>query len=323
MKIIVVKRSHSAFFSSFPLIGFRNRSLHLPYWKKFSQFLEIVIGIFAKFIKIDVLNLMPQYGYYPKGCKISTVYWDATTKKYPSIDTIHLDLFIESCLRRSDKIIIWFDSNLNDFNVYYPGLNAKVERINFGVDLQVNYGKPSKKVHSEDFYDLMYVATSQPRKRLREFLEICSELIKRGHASSFCLVTTYDGQVYAEKYFSILKGKITIECEIDSARMSELYLRSKYFLNTSVYEGLGLPNVESIYHGTPVICSDISIYRELLGNSGIYISAELGMTEKNYSLVREMLSLSNEDRMNIWLAQSNSIHKLLDFSSCHKRLSIC
>lgn len=75
----------------------------------------------------------------------------------------------------------------------------------------------------------------------------------------------------------------------------------------SLYEGFGIPAIESQSFGTPVIVSDIPSYREIMANSAIYINPR---DEK--SLVKAMQNIkiirSNNYRRYLW---SNSAKKLL------------
>ncbi len=56
-----------------------------------------------------------------------------------------------------------------------------------------------------------------------------------------------------------------------STRFRELLDAADLFICTSHDEGLGLPLLEAQYAGLPIVAPDASIFREVLGISGIYI----------------------------------------------------
>jgi glycosyltransferase involved in cell wall biosynthesis len=55
-------------------------------------------------------------------------------------------------------------------------------------------------------------------------------------------------------------------------RVNQLLEAADLFICTSHDEGLGLPLLEAQYGGLPVIAPDAAIFREVLGESGIYIN---------------------------------------------------
>ncbi len=56
--------------------------------------------------------------------------------------------------------------------------------------------------------------------------------------------------------------------------LEAMYQGQHLFLLLSSYEGFGLPLIEAQRSGLPVICSDIPVFREVLGDSALYIDRE-------------------------------------------------
>ena len=52
------------------------------------------------------------------------------------------------------------------------------------------------------------------------------------------------------------------------------YFKSSFLLYLTKCEGFGIPTIEAVNHGCPVICYDIPIMREILGKTGIYVSQD-------------------------------------------------
>ena len=50
----------------------------------------------------------------------------------------------------------------------------------------------------------------------------------------------------------------------------DLVKNATALINTSVYEGFGMPNLEALSMGVPVICSDIEVFREVMGDCATY-----------------------------------------------------
>jgi glycosyltransferase involved in cell wall biosynthesis len=58
-------------------------------------------------------------------------------------------------------------------------------------------------------------------------------------------------------------GRIKILGYVSDADLAVLYDAAECCLQASIYEGLGLPVLEALAHGLPVIASDIAVFREI------------------------------------------------------------
>lgn len=58
---------------------------------------------------------------------------------------------------------------------------------------------------------------------------------------------------------------------LDDSQMLGLIQGASGFLFPSIAEGFGLPPIEAISLGTPVVCGDLSVYRETMHNKPIYL----------------------------------------------------
>jgi len=73
----------------------------------------------------------------------------------------------------------------------------------------------------------------------------------------------------------ILKGlvshpRIGLLGEVPLQVLESLMYHASALVFPSIYEGFGLPPLEALACGTPVVVSDIPVHREVLGNSAIY-----------------------------------------------------
>jgi glycosyltransferase involved in cell wall biosynthesis len=59
----------------------------------------------------------------------------------------------------------------------------------------------------------------------------------------------------------------------DDEEVSALYDRAEALLFLSRGEGFGLPLVEAAHHGTPILCSDLPVFREIAGDFATYVEA--------------------------------------------------
>ncbi|MBI4136824.1 glycosyltransferase, partial [Candidatus Roizmanbacteria bacterium] len=60
--------------------------------------------------------------------------------------------------------------------------------------------------------------------------------------------------------------------QANDEQLGSLYTHATALVFPSLMEGFGLPALEAVVSGTPVICSDIPAFREVLGPLGNYFS---------------------------------------------------
>jgi glycosyltransferase involved in cell wall biosynthesis len=91
-------------------------------------------------------------------------------------------------------------------------------------------------------------------------------------------------------------GSVTFHGGVTDARYEELLATATALVTASRAEGFGLPLVESMAGGTPVVVSDIPVFREIGGEAALYFdptSAE--------SFATAIRSLENDER---WMSHS-------------------
>ena len=69
-----------------------------------------------------------------------------------------------------------------------------------------------------------------------------------------------------------LTGKIIFESGLSDEQMRDAYRSATIYICPSRYEGFGLPVVEAMQCGCPVICSDRGSLPEVTGTAGILIT---------------------------------------------------
>lgn len=75
---------------------------------------------------------------------------------------------------------------------------------------------------------------------------------------------------------------------VSDEELASLYRGAEAFVMTSVYEGFGIPIIEAMAFGTPVIASDIPVFREVAGSTAL-IYGRPRDEEMLYSAIDEVL----------------------------------
>lgn len=81
-----------------------------------------------------------------------------------------------------------------------------------------------------------------------------------------------------EKYYHIHIGKEKVGDEnltnLSLDTMVSLYNRAHVFVRMSSVEGFGYPVLEALFCGTPVVTTDLPVFREIIGDAGVHAKLE-------------------------------------------------
>lgn len=125
---------------------------------------------------------------------------------------------------------------------------------------------------------ILHVGTLEPRKNL-PFLVRAFALAKKDRQLPEKLVITGKKGWYYEGLFQLvdelkLNEEIIFTGYVEDDDLPAIYNAAKLFAFPSLYEGFGLPPLEAMASGTPVISSNTSSMPEVVGEAGILLPPE-------------------------------------------------
>ena len=170
-----------------------------------------------------------------------------------------------------DDIIKFFNIERERITVIYEGAKDI-----FYPDLDKKYLK--NKFNLENY--ILYVGQLQPRKNVIRLLIAYSKLdINLRNKYSLVLVGTPRDNNFANKIAKIIKEfKINNYVKqldwVKDEDLPKLYSGAKLFIFPSLFEGFGLPVLEALSCGVPVITSNVSSLPEVVGRAGILVNPE-------------------------------------------------
>lgn len=120
---------------------------------------------------------------------------------------------------------------------------------------------------------LMYVGNLKPHKNLERLLEAYSKIDNIDETSLLLVGKAFANYNVLEEKEEKLKIKENVIHTgiVTQKELVDLYNLVDLFVFPSLYEGFGLPVLESLACGTPVICSNTSSLPEVGGNEVTYI----------------------------------------------------
>jgi glycosyltransferase involved in cell wall biosynthesis len=130
---------------------------------------------------------------------------------------------------------------------------------------------------------LLYAGNIKPHKNIVRIIEAFSalktELKKDGKFADLRLIIIGDElSQHPDLRRTVIKSGVQNDVRflgfvpIEVLRI--FYDTAKIFVFPSLYEGFGLPPLEAMAHGTPVVCSNVSSLPEVVGNAAVLVNPE-------------------------------------------------
>lgn len=122
------------------------------------------------------------------------------------------------------------------------------------------------------------IGTIEPRKRHAAVLEAFNRLWQEGHAANLLMIGRIGWEVddlvrriHAHPEY----GRSLFLChQVGDGELRRATERADAAIMASRAEGFGLPIVEALGLGTPVLATDIPVFREIAGDAGCYFPAD-------------------------------------------------
>jgi glycosyltransferase involved in cell wall biosynthesis len=249
-----------------------------------SSFIPIPYSFFFK----DDVNLTHFFDYIipfsVKGKKILTVY-DMCFMAYPETLPLKTRLLLAinlklSC-KRADKIITISKFSKKEIMKYLNISSEKIDVVPCGVNLEKYYTLDNKDIieqikekHSLKDEYFLYLGTLEPRKNLVRLIEAYYKLKNEADVPDLVLAGR-KGWSYEEIFECIHKLKLEQSVfyigYISDEDTTPLICGATVFLFPSLYEGFGLPPLEAMACGTPVITSNVSSLPEVVGDAALLV----------------------------------------------------
>jgi len=250
------------------------------------------IGLpFHLFLKREKIDIFFSPGHYaPRFSPVPTVisimdlaflhFPDYFTKK----DLAQLKSWTSYSIKKAKAVLAISQSSKDDIIKLYGIPDDKVQVTYLGIkdgtsltphiypmqELQTKYGI------SKEF--VLFVGTLQPRKNIVRLIEAFSTLLKKEsfNKSDLQLVIVgkkgwqYEPILEAPKKFGV-EERVKFLNFVPDDELILLYKNALCFAWPSLYEGFGLPILEAMKMGCPVITSNVSSMPEAGGDAAIYV----------------------------------------------------
>ena len=177
-------------------------------------------------------------------------------------------------LKNASAVICVSNNTKNDLLEYHPWIDEeKVHVIYNGVDPQFH---EARTVAFKDIFKNPYIMFIGRREVYKNF-QYALDLLETKAARDLDLTLKVVGGgmfTRSEQEYLLEKGlskRVQIVAYPSDKELRSLYASAFAFIYPSFYEGFGIPPLEAMAVGCPVICSNTSSIPEVVGNAGLYI----------------------------------------------------
>ena len=219
-----------------------------------------------------------------------------------SLKVIYAKYMINTAIRRSDKVITLSGFSKNEILKYTHVRGKEIRIVYCGLDNE----KLRYKLHEKSFEEIrstyklpenyfLYVGSIKPHKNLRTAVKAFN-LWSKKNISPIKLVLIGIKKNDLEKDMEISKlfdqDRIIIPGFVEDSDLPLIYKNAECLIFPSIYEGFGLPPLEAMIYGCPVIASNSASIPEVCGDAALYFDPL-----KVEDLVEKMIILTGDKNL--------------------------
>jgi glycosyltransferase involved in cell wall biosynthesis len=224
-------------------------------------------------------------------------------------------LSLRSTLAKVDHVIAVSEAIKSEILSFYPDASVSViynglDSSEFSAVTDASSEAVRKKLRLPHEF-LLSVGHFERRKNYPRLLEAIALLRDRSADCHLVIIGNDSGErrhVEERIHALNLSTRVTILSGLSDSEVRCIYKLASLFVFSSSYEGFGIPILESMASGVPLVLSDIPVFREITENLGVYFP---------HDSVEEMadaiyMTLSSREKQKELIAYGK--HRVKDFS---------
>ncbi|MCM8772721.1 MAG: glycosyltransferase family 4 protein [Candidatus Omnitrophica bacterium] len=248
-------------------------------------FINIPISTHLK--KLNLLHtqyILPFFTYCPGLITVHDVSFLRYPELFPKNLYFKLKLLLPYNLKKAKKIITDSQFSKEEILKFYRIEEKKIEVIYCGVSEIFRKICNDKKEEILNKYGIrssyiLTVSNLQPRKNLKRLIKAYTSILKKKKDFPYNLVIVGKkswlfSEIFEEIRNSNFSKKIILTGYVPENELVYLYNYAEIFVYPSLYEGFGLPVLESMACGTPVITSNRTSLPEIAGDAALFVDPE-------------------------------------------------
>jgi glycosyltransferase involved in cell wall biosynthesis len=202
--------------------------------------------------------------------KVLTIY-DMIHEKFPNMYGKNLISYRKKIISQSDFFICISKKTQEDFLNFYNVNKEKTKVIYLGSEHII---KESNIINFNIGFKKPFILYVGSRRKYKNFITLFnSYCYSKKLKNDFNMVCFGGGAFSKDELINFEKNNLRFNLfhlEGDDDILKQLYIKASVLVFPSIYEGFGLPLVESMKIGCPVIASNIEVIKEICGQGVKY-----------------------------------------------------
>lgn len=188
---------------------------------------------------------------------------------------------IPYALKKADRVITISESTKEDILKMIKISSKKIKSIYLGVDAHLTPQKERGQQKRLEKYSItrpyiLFVGMLEPRKNIMGLIRAYAQVKEKD--SHHLVLVGKKGWKYEDIFMTVkelgLQNMVHFLGYVPDEDLSSLYSSATCFVYPSFYEGFGIPVLEAMACGCPVITSNNSSMKEIAGNAAVLIDPE-------------------------------------------------
>ena len=217
------------------------------------------------------------------------------------------------------ELIAGYNVHPDKISVVYNGITDTYKPVD------ENQKRSTREKYANGRPYFLYLGAIHPRKNILTLIK-AFEQFKSSHLSGHQLVLAGRASWHTEEVFKAIaqsqwKDSIHLPGYIPTADAATLVGSAEAMIYPSLYEGFGLPLVEAMACGVPVICSNVSSLPEVAGNTALlfdpldspHLAEHMKRISSEESLRNEMIASGHErSKFFSWDKAAVQVYEILE-----------
>lgn len=221
--------------------------------------------------------------WHPKKSVVTVhdVAWKLYPQAFPRSMRNYLEWSTGFAVRNAKKVLAVSEATKKDLTKFYGAKPEKVTVIHLGLDKNFRSMSYEEVQPVLDKYGLVYqkyvlfLGTIQPRKNIIRLVEAFQKLRKQNHIEEKLAIFGVRGWLWEPILKTIkmagIDGSIKYYDYASSEDLPYIIAGAKLLTLPALYEGFGLPPLEAMSSGVPVVVSNVSSLPEVAGEAGVLV----------------------------------------------------
>lgn len=232
-----------------------------------------------------LVNVLPLATSVPGVVTVHDLSFVRTPEKFPPLKRWYLTQLCRASVTRARHVIAVSQQTAHDIQAIFQVPPARITVVHNGVAPHFTPGTADQIAYFRQARQLpdrfiLYLGTLEPRKNLPLLIRAYAQW--RQHAvpadQTVKLILAGGKGWYYDEIFQLvtqlgLQADVLFPGFIPDAELADWYRAAELFVYPSLFEGFGLPVLEAMACGTPVICSAIPCLLEVAGQATLTFPA--------------------------------------------------